>query len=135
MGTDTIATKLVIQIMPLLMREFQIKVDPQLLFADRIYADSVIELAGTASNERLRTYAALLRDRLRALAAGPIGAARSSSVDFALDAAPSPTPTPASHHNAGIVSPAPAAGSPPGTEAPAAPATLPGSSKYIRSLR
>ena len=133
MGTDTIATKLVIQIMPLLMREFQVKVDPQLLFSDRIYADSVIELAGTANNERLRTYAALLRERLRALGAGPVGAVRSSHVDIALDSGLQTTPV--ADTNPPIITQAAASAPAADTKAPTASATPDGKPKYVRSLR
>ena len=90
MKNDSIATTLVIQIMPLVMREFHVKVDPQQLFSDSRYADSVIDLAGSATNERLRGYACQLRDRLRELGAGAAGAAR--SVPLASEASAAPVP-------------------------------------------
>lgn len=112
MKNDSIATTLVIQIMPLVMREFHVKVDPQLFFSDSGYADSVIGLAGGATNERLRQYAIQLRDRLRALGAGPAGAARSVPLPPGTPEAPAPVPD-----RATASSPGPARG------------------KYVKSLR
>ncbi len=66
---DSIATNLVIQVMPLLMREFQVRLDPHQLFSDPAYADHMLQLAGTARSERLKTCAALLQERLRVLGA------------------------------------------------------------------
>jgi hypothetical protein len=111
---DSAATTLMIQIMPLLMREFQVKLDPQLLFSDPNYAEHMLRLASTARNERLKHYAGLLHERLRILGAGPIGALRSSE-------APPPAISPP----------------PPPTVAPeAAPGDSPAPApKYIRSLR
>jgi hypothetical protein len=119
MDHDVVATTLVIQIMPLLMREFHVKLDPQLMLSDAAYANTVFELAGSASNERLRGYAQQLRDRLGTLTAGPAGALRSAPVDFIVD-------VPAVSN----IAPAP--------QAPAAPAPAPSEgapTRYIRSLR
>jgi hypothetical protein len=79
MQADNQATALVIQMMPLLMREFQVRLDPQLFFSDPQYADTVIGLAtDEGSSDRLRGIGESLRIRLARLTAGPAGAARSS---------------------------------------------------------
>ena len=50
-------TELIIQIMPLMRREFRVSVDSARLLSDAAYASLVCKLAGTAVNERLRHYA------------------------------------------------------------------------------
>lgn len=130
MSTDHQATALLIQMMPLLMREFRIRLDPELFFADRQYADTVIGLAADdGASERLRGIAECLRIRLLRLTAGPAGAARS----LPMAAAPEPTlPTQA---------PAAAAAAAPAPSPPAAAAADAGrddggaARRYVRSLR
>ena len=113
MTIDSVATRLVIQMMPLLWREFQVKLDPDLVFSDGKYADTVLDLANSATSERLRAFSQQLRARLRELAGGPAGAVRSTTAH-----APVATlaPLQAQEHPAPVSEPTPA-------------------KKYVRSLR
>ena len=125
MSTDHQATALLIQMMPLLMREFRIRLDPELFFADRQYADTVIGLAADdGASERLRGIAECLRIRLLRLTAGPAGAARS------LPMTPAPEPEPPPAHAA--AAPLPAAAAPAAATGPEDSGTQ---RRYVRSLR
>jgi hypothetical protein len=70
-------TTLVIQIMPLLMREFKFKLDSFKMVSDPDYAQSIFHLTRSSGNERLRDYAERLRHRLVEIENGYEGVAHS----------------------------------------------------------
>ena len=146
MQTDHQAIALLIRMMPLMRREFQIRLDPQRFFADPHYAAKIIGLAtdGARSSERLRAIGECLRTYLGQVTAGPIGAARS------VPAAPQ-APTQAMTQPPPGVAGAPAPAQPPTAPTLAAPRTerpagymrgrpdsagaQPPAGRYLRSLR
>lgn len=126
MKTDHQATALLIQMMPLLMREFRMRLDLELFLADGGYADSVLEMAARdGASQRLRHLADSLRHRLMRATAGAHGAARS------LPAAASASVAPAALPGAAAPAQAPRSRSPGDGEADGAG----GRSRYVRSLR
>jgi len=92
MATDTQAMGLLIRMMPLMVREFSLRVDPMQFFADSGYATSVLAAADDAKEPRLRDYATQLRQRMSELGAGPPGAVRSASAPSQSAAVPAPAP-------------------------------------------
>jgi hypothetical protein len=79
MATDTVAMSLLIRLMPLMQREFALRVDPAIFFTDEGYREAVLNSALEASEPRLRGYAAQLRQRLVAIGFGSPGALRSTA--------------------------------------------------------
>jgi hypothetical protein len=94
-ATDTQAMGLLIRMMPLLLREFALRVEPAQFFADTGYAQAILDTAETATEPRLKGYAAQLRERMAALSAGPPGAARSAGTPQQQRASEPPAATPA----------------------------------------
>lgn len=115
MATDTQAMGLLIRMMPLMQREFSLRIEPTMFFDDSGYRAAIIDNALQSTQPRLVGYAQQLRERLAELSAGPAGALRST--------------TPAKGNGA---APAPAADAPEGPEAPT-PTDAP--RKYIGRLR
>lgn len=76
MATDTQAMTLLIRLMPLMQREFSLRIDPGSFFADPGYRDAIIGSALTASEPRLRGYAEQLRSRMAELSRGTPGVLR-----------------------------------------------------------
>lgn len=83
MATDTQAMGLLIRIMPLMMREFALRIEPTQFFSDSGYAAAILDTAEQSAQERLQRYARELRARMSALAAGPPGALRSAGAGLA----------------------------------------------------
>jgi hypothetical protein len=79
MATDTLAMSLLIRLMPLMQREFALRVDPGVFFADEGYREAVLGSALEAAEPRLRGYAEQLRQRLTAIGYGSPGALRSAA--------------------------------------------------------
>jgi hypothetical protein len=79
MATDTQAMGLLIRMMPLMLREFAMRIEPSQFFADSGYADAILSTASQAQEPRLQTYAQQLRTRLAELGKGPPGAVRSAA--------------------------------------------------------
>lgn len=79
MATDTQAMTLLIRLMPLMQREFSLRVDPSSFFSDSGYRDAVLGSALGAAEPRLRGYAEQLRARLAEIGKGPPGALRSAA--------------------------------------------------------
>lgn len=76
MATDTQAMTLLIRLMPLMQREFSLRVDPGSFFTDSGYREAIIGSALTASEPRLRGYAEQLRARMAELSRGTPGVLR-----------------------------------------------------------
>jgi hypothetical protein len=123
MATDTQAMGLLIRIMPLMMREFAMRIEPTQFFNDSGYAAAVLETAEQSAQERLQRYAQELRARMAALAEGPRGALRSAAAPMA-GAGPGPRPGPGADQGT----------DPPGTPVDPAPSAQP-AVKYTRTLR
>lgn len=83
MATDTQAMGLLIRIMPLMMREFALRIEPTQFFSDSGYAAAILDTAEQSAQERLQKYARELRERMSTLAAGPPGALRSAGAGLA----------------------------------------------------
>jgi len=129
-ATDTQAMTLLIRLMPLMQREFSLRVDPGSFFADSGYREAILGSALGAAEPRLRGYAEQLRARLVELGKGTPGVVRSAA-----NAGPDfdrTTPAPLGDHPRAPPA-TDEAPSPPATE----PSTPPGSvaRKYIGRLR
>jgi hypothetical protein len=128
-ATDTQAMTLLIRLMPLMQREFSLRVDPGSFFADSGYREAILGSALGAAEPRLRSYAEQLRARLVELGKGTPGVVRSAAntgVDFDRT-----SPSPLGAHP----SAAPASGEapPPAPEPPTPPDPV--ARKYIGRLR
>ncbi len=77
MATDTQAMGLLIRMMPLMQREFSLRIEPAMFFDDSGYRTAIIDNALQSKEPRLVGYAQQLRDRLAAISKGPPGALRS----------------------------------------------------------
>ena len=125
MATDTQAMGPLIRIMPLMMREFAMRIEPTQFFNDSGYAAAVLETAEQSAQERLQRYAQELRARMSALAEGPRGALRSAAAPGAgTEPGAGLRPGPGAEHGSDQ----------PGTPAEPAPSAQP-AVKYTRTLR
>jgi hypothetical protein len=137
--TDTQAMGLLIRMLPLMQREFSLRVDPVTFFGDSGYRDAILDSALNSAEPRLKSYAEQMRQRLGELGRGPPGALRSApaqrdferTVPGALPppaaAAPPTARPPATTPNAGTPAPTP---TPTTTPPPSDPAR-----KYVGRLR
>jgi hypothetical protein len=116
MATDTQAMSLLIRMIPLMQREFSLRIEPIIFFDDSGYRTAIIDSALQSAEPRLAGYAQQLRARLAEVSAGPPGAVRSSTQ-------PSGAATAAPVAGA-------AAGPPPSPDPPKPPAA-----KYVGRLR
>ncbi len=88
MATDSQAMGLLIRMMPLMQREFSLRIEPAMFFDDSGYRDAIIDNAQQSAEPRLAGYAGQMRARLAELSAGrPARAVRSAK--------PAPAPAPA----------------------------------------
>ncbi len=96
MATDTQAMSLLIRMIPLMQREFSLRIEPVIFFDDSGYRTAIIDSALQSVEPRLVGYAQQLRARLAEISAGPPGAVRSSAPASgpAVPAAPAPAPPP-----------------------------------------
>jgi hypothetical protein len=78
-ATDTQAMGLLIRMIPLIQREFSLRVEPTIFFDDSGYRKAIIDSALTSAEPRLVDYTSKLVARLAELSAGPPGALRSST--------------------------------------------------------
>jgi hypothetical protein len=115
MAIDTQAMGLLIRMMPLVQREFSLRIEPTTFFDDSGYRTAIIDSALQSAEPRLVDYTNKLCARLAELSAGPPGALRSS--------------TPATGAVAPAASAAAAAAEPP------APAPTDAPRKYVGRLR
>ncbi len=96
MATDTQAMGLLIRMMPLMQREFSLRIEPAMFFDDSGYRTAIIDNALQSKEPRLVGYAQQLRDRLAAISKGPPGALRSVAPPAGTTAPAAPAaPTPA----------------------------------------
>jgi hypothetical protein len=116
-ATDTQAMGLLIRMIPLIQREFSLRVEPTIFFDDSGYRKAIIDSALTSAEPRLVDYTSKLVARLAELSAGPPGALRSS--------------TPAK----GAAPAAPAAPGAPAAEPPPPPPPADAPRKYVGRLR
>jgi hypothetical protein len=79
MATDTQAMSLLIRMIPLMQREFSLRIEPVIFFDDSGYRTAIIDSALQSAEPRLVGYAQQLRARLAEISAGPAGAVRSST--------------------------------------------------------
>ena len=70
MGVTNELIELSMHLMPLMWREFQVRVSPQRMTADPAYAKCMVDLASASAEPRLARYAALLQLLLLRGAAG-----------------------------------------------------------------
>lgn len=136
MATDTQAMTLLIRLMPLMQREFSLRIDPSNFFADPGYREAIIGSALTANEPRLRSYAEQLRARMAEISRGTPGVLRTP----ANSATPPPAfdrTTPGDLHPAFAQTLQPGAPGTPPTPAPEPPPGAPGqpARKYIGRLR
>lgn len=94
MATDTQAMGLLIRMMPLMQREFSLRIEPSMFFDDSGYRTAIIDNALQSTEPRLVGYAQQLRDRLAELSKGPPGALRSAAPPAA-PPGPAAAPAPA----------------------------------------
>ena len=130
MATDTQAMTLLIRLMPLMQREFSLRVDPSSFFSDSGYRDAILGSALGAAEPRLRGYAEQLRARLAELGKGSPGALRSTANSIASYEKTSPGTLAGPLPGAAAPAPAPDA-APPDPESPSPNAAR----KYIGRLR
>jgi hypothetical protein len=128
--TDTQAMGLLIRMLPLVQREFSLRVDPTTFFGDSGYRDAILDSALNSSEPRLQTYASQLRQRLIDIGKGPAGALRSSPTprEFQSTSPTSPLGPPI------VRSGAPAPGDPPAATPAPSPPPVP-ARKYVGRLR
>lgn len=126
MATDTLAMGLLIRMMPLVQREFSLRIEPTIFFDDTGYRTAIIDSALQSSQPRLVGYAQQLRERLAQLSAGPPGALRSAPA-----ANRGLVPLPPSVPNAPGVPSSPASA----TSAEPLPADPSAARKYVGKLR
>jgi hypothetical protein len=119
MAFDTQAMGLLIRMMPLVQREFSLRIEPTTFFDDSGYRTAIIDSALQSAEPRLVDYTHKLCARLAELSAGPPGALRSS--------------TPATGAAAPAAPPAGAAAAPAAEPPPPAPTDAP--RKYVGRLR
>jgi hypothetical protein len=71
---DTQAMGLLIRMIPLIQREFSLRVEPTIFFDDSGYRKAIIDSALTSMEPRLVDYTSKLVARLAEISAGPPGA-------------------------------------------------------------
>ena len=79
MATDTQAMGLLIRMMPLMQREFALRIEPAMFFDDSGYRSAILDNALQSAEPRLVTYAQQMRERMAQIGAGPVGALRSAA--------------------------------------------------------
>lgn len=87
-AAQTKAVAALIRIMPLMRREFAQSVDSRIFFSDSVYANSVLEKAEHAKDDRIVQYAREIRFCLDEMANGSVATVRASMVRTPGDSLP-----------------------------------------------